>query len=52
MNNNNGKRRANPNNRLPVAKNEDVEFAQELADQADVTAQRRAAEADRRQEAE
>lgn len=52
MNNNNGKQRAKHNKRLPVAKNEDVEFSQELADQADVTAQRRAEEADRRQEAE
>ncbi|MFX3633695.1 MAG: YfhD family protein [Candidatus Pristimantibacillus sp.] len=33
---------------LPVAKNEDVEFSEELADEADLQAAKRAAEADQR----
>lgn len=33
---------------LPIGQNEDVEFSQELADEADIKAQKRAAEADRR----
>ena len=33
---------------LPIGQNEDVEFSEELADEADKVAQRRAAEADRR----
>lgn len=44
-------RQANQANRqLPIAKNEDVEFASELADQADVEARERAADADERQQ--
>lgn len=35
---------------LPVAKNEDVEFAAELADEDDLEAQQRAEAADDRQE--
>lgn len=35
---------------LPVAKNEDVEFSEELADEADREAARRAAAADQRNE--
>lgn len=34
---------------LPIASNEDVEYAEELADAADVEARERAAEAYRRQ---
>lgn len=37
-------------NELPTAKNEDVEFSEELADQADREANARAQAADRRQE--
>ncbi|REE93075.1 YfhD-like protein [Paenibacillus taihuensis] len=33
---------------LPIGKNEDVEFSEELADEADRVAQQRAAEADAR----
>ncbi|SDW89239.1 YfhD family protein [Paenibacillus sp. CF384] len=33
---------------LPIGKNEDVEFAEELADEADKKAMQRAAEADAR----
>lgn len=33
---------------LPIAENEDVEFSEELADEADHTAQQRAAAADKR----
>ncbi|SEN08233.1 YfhD family protein [Paenibacillus sp. OV219] len=35
---------------LPIGKNEDVEFSEELADDADRVAQQRAAEADARAE--
>ena len=35
---------------LPITKSEDVEFAEELADEADKKAQQRAAEADKRAE--
>ncbi|AZN40434.1 YfhD family protein [Paenibacillus albus] len=35
---------------LPTGKNEDVEFSEELADEADRVAQQRAAEADARNE--
>ncbi|MGM0880663.1 MAG: YfhD family protein [Bacillota bacterium] len=35
---------------LPIAKNEDVEFSEELADEADRQAARRAAAADQRNE--
>ncbi|WP_163858290.1 YfhD family protein [Paenibacillus elgii] len=38
------------NRQLPIATNEDVEFTSELADQADVTARERAADADERQQ--
>lgn len=40
-----------PNNEcLPIAKNEDVEFSEALADEDDLEAMKRAEEADRRQE--
>lgn len=39
-------------NRLPIAKNEDVEFSAELADSDDLEAEERAALADARQEQE
>ena len=35
-------------NKLPIGKEEDVEFSQELADQDDCEAQERAAQADER----
>ncbi|MBH5318150.1 YfhD family protein [Paenibacillus sp. GSMTC-2017] len=35
---------------LPIGKNEDVEFSEELADEADRKAQQRANEADQRNE--
>lgn len=35
---------------LPIGKNEDVEFSEEMADEADRVAQQRAAEADARAE--
>ncbi len=35
---------------LPITKSEDVEFSEELADEADKKAQQRAAEADKRAE--
>ncbi|MCI3923225.1 YfhD family protein [Paenibacillus sp. TRM 82003] len=38
------------NNKLPVAKNEDVEFSRELADDEDMEALERMEAADRRQE--
>ncbi|WP_371320131.1 YfhD family protein [Chengkuizengella axinellae] len=37
------------NKNLPISKNEDVEFSEELADEEDMKAQERAAEADHRQ---
>lgn len=37
---------------LPIGKEEDVEFSEELADEADRIAQQRAAEADKRAESE
>lgn len=36
--------------KLPIAKEEDVEYSRELADKADIEAQKRAAAADKRQE--
>ncbi len=39
-------------NRLPIAKNEDIEFSAELADSDDLEAEERAALADARQEQE
>lgn len=36
--------------RLPIGKNEDVEFSEELADENDKKAQKRSAEADERAE--
>ncbi|BBH21314.1 hypothetical protein Back11_26590 [Paenibacillus baekrokdamisoli] len=36
--------------RLPISKNEDVEFSEDLADENDIKAQQRAAEADKRAE--
>ncbi|WP_328699937.1 YfhD family protein [Chengkuizengella marina] len=38
-----------PEKRLPIAKNEDVEFSESLADEDDLEAQKRAKEADQRQ---
>lgn len=40
----------NRNNKLPIAKNEDVEFSRELADEEDMEALERMEAADRRQE--
>lgn len=37
---------------LPIAENEDVEFSEELADEADHVAQQRAAAADKRAKGE
>lgn len=37
---------------MPIGKNEDVEFSRELADQDDLEARERAAEADARQQQE
>ncbi|WP_274363238.1 YfhD family protein [Paenibacillus thermotolerans] len=37
-------------NHLPIAKNEDVEFSRELADEEDMEAMKRMEAADRRQE--
>ena len=47
---NNQARNRGTNKQLPIAKNEDVEFSWELADEDDREAVRRAEEADRRQE--
>jgi|GEM_PF-1550992 hypothetical protein len=41
--------RKNRNRRLPVGRNEDVEYSAELADADDLEAQERAKAADRRQ---
>lgn len=49
MNDNEDMERVNFGN-LPIGKNEDVEFSEELADEADKLAQQRAAEADKRAE--
>ncbi|MFS1513548.1 YfhD family protein [Chengkuizengella sp. SCS-71B] len=38
-----------PKKKLPIARNEDVEFSQSLADEDDLKAQERAREADQRQ---
>jgi hypothetical protein len=48
-NNNNSLEKTNFGN-LPVGKNEDVEFSEELADEADRKAAQRAAAADERNE--
>ncbi|MBJ6363090.1 YfhD family protein [Paenibacillus sp. GCM10012307] len=40
----------NEKSKLPIGKNEDIEFSEEQADLADLKARERAAEADRRAE--
>lgn len=43
-------KRYNPPKDLPIAKNEDVEFSMDLADEDDLEALQRAKKADKRQE--